>query len=201
MPPRLFLPPGYPHMITDRSGDDIAPLLDVLSAVPQLIVVVDRSLSLRFMNRPQGGYTPEQVVGRSILDFMDPDYKDRVRALIEGVFRDGAPSAYEIPAVDAQGVRQWHEGVVVPVTRGGTVRAAVVSTTNVTERRKAQEEAEELRSLVPLCAWCRRIRTDEGYWHTVEAYIERSGTAKVTHGLCAACESGLDDEHPKQESA
>lgn len=181
-------------MSTDIPGDGLAAIGDVVASLPQLIVVVDEQLAVRFMNRAQGGYRPEQVVGRSILDFMDPEYRDQVRDLIQRVFRTGQPATYEIPAIDASGERQWHEGVIMPVARKGLVRSAVISTTNVTARRRAQQEADRLRSLVPLCAWCRRVRTDEGYWATVEAYIEQSGRAKVTHALCSSCEAQMEEE-------
>lgn len=181
-------------MSTEIPRDGLAAIGDVVSALPQLIVVVDRQLELSFMNRAQGGYRPEQVIGRSILDFMDPEYRDQVRDIIQRVFRTGQPATYEIPAIDASGERQWHEGVVMPVARNGLVRSAVISTTNVTARRRAEEEADRLRLLVPLCAWCRRVRTDEGYWATVEAYIEHDGRSKVTHALCSSCEAQMEEE-------
>jgi hypothetical protein len=107
-----------------------------------------------------------------------------VRELIEGVFASGDSTTYEIPAIDAQGVRQWHEGTIYPLIRNGLPTIAVISTSNITARKQAEEEAKKLRPLVPVCSWCRKVRTDDGYWGTLEAYIEESKDAKVTHG-CA----------------
>ncbi|MFT3781768.1 MAG: PAS domain S-box protein [Nibricoccus sp.] len=58
------------------------------------------------------------------------------------------------------------------------------------ERELAAKKAEEiarLSKLIPMCAWCKKIRTDDGYWQAVEAYFdERHET--VTHSICADCE-------------
>jgi PAS domain S-box-containing protein len=171
--------------------DESVSLLEILSALPDLIVAVDRELRLLFMNRPQGGFAPDQVIGHSILDYMDPAFRAKVRELIEGVLASGQPTTYEIPAIDARGVRQWHQGTIHPLLRGGLPTIAVISTTNITARKLAEEEAKNLRRLVPVCSWCRKVRTDEGYWGTLEAYIEESKEAKVTHGMCPDCATAL----------
>lgn len=58
------------------------------------------------------------------------------------------------------------------------------------EARKRAEEALEqvrrLQDLMPICAWCRRVRSDDGYWEEVDAYLVARGAA-VTHGICAEC--------------
>lgn len=52
-----------------------------------------------------------------------------------------------------------------------------------------------LRSLIPMCAHCRRIRDDEQYWQSVEAYFKTEYNALVTHGLCQECMKKLYPEH------
>lgn len=44
-----------------------------------------------------------------------------------------------------------------------------------------------LRSLLPICSWCKKIRTDEGYWQEIEAYTEETSGSRVTHGMCEEC--------------
>lgn len=48
-------------------------------------------------------------------------------------------------------------------------------------------EFAELRSLVPICAACKKIRSDSDYWEQVENYLERHMDLTFTHGLCPAC--------------
>jgi hypothetical protein len=38
-----------------------------------------------------------------------------------------------------------------------------------------------------VCAWCRKIRDDEGYWDQLETYLQKNSDAKVSHGICPCC--------------
>ena len=51
----------------------------------------------------------------------------------------------------------------------------------------ALEHLKTLRGLLPICAWCKRIRDDDGYWSQVEAYIGAHTGAEFTHGICPEC--------------
>jgi len=44
-----------------------------------------------------------------------------------------------------------------------------------------------LSGLLPICAYCKGIRNDQGYWQKVEAYIEDHSQAEFTHGICPQC--------------
>lgn len=55
------------------------------------------------------------------------------------------------------------------------------------ELRTALDNVRELQGLLPLCAWCRRLRDDHGYWQELEAYVEQNTKAVVTHGICPEC--------------
>lgn len=52
---------------------------------------------------------------------------------------------------------------------------------------EALEHVKTLRGLLPICAWCKRIRDDHGYWKQVEAYIRANSEADFTHGICPEC--------------
>ncbi|MDQ7771982.1 MAG: PAS domain S-box protein [Elusimicrobiales bacterium] len=61
---------------------------------------------------------------------------------------------------------------------------------DISERRKMEEairEVKTLQDLIPICASCKKIRSDKGYWEQVESYFERRSDAKFTHGLCETC--------------
>ncbi len=51
----------------------------------------------------------------------------------------------------------------------------------------ALDRVKTLQGLLPICAWCKRIRDDEGYWSQVEAYFHKSTGADFTHGICPQC--------------
>ena len=68
----------------------------------------------------------------------------------------------------------------------------------LTERLQAAlEEVEQLRGLLPVCAWCRRVRDDDGYWDTIEGYLSKHLSTQYTHGMCQECASKFMDD-PQQ---
>jgi hypothetical protein len=44
-----------------------------------------------------------------------------------------------------------------------------------------------LQGLLPICAWCKRIRDDKGYWDQVEAYFHKYSGVDFTHSICPEC--------------
>lgn len=77
-----------------------------------------------------------------------------------------------------------------------------------TERRRAEEEKEKiivqlqealarvktLSGLLPICASCKKIRDDDGYWHQVEVYIRDHAEVEFSHGICPECVKKLYPE-------
>ena len=51
-----------------------------------------------------------------------------------------------------------------------------------------------LRGLLPICAACKNIRDDQGYWDQLESYISRHSEAQFTHGICPDCVKKLYPE-------
>lgn len=59
----------------------------------------------------------------------------------------------------------------------------------------ALSRVKTLRGLLPICAWCKKIRDDNGYWTQVEAYVASHSQAEFTHGICPSCSDDLTEEH------
>lgn len=59
------------------------------------------------------------------------------------------------------------------------------------DRVRALEEAlaqiHHLHGLLPICAWCKKIRNDQNYWEQVETYISERSDAQFTHSICPEC--------------
>ncbi len=49
------------------------------------------------------------------------------------------------------------------------------------------EEVKELKGLIPICAWCKKIRDDKGYWTMVENYIEKYSKMTFVNSICPSC--------------
>ena len=63
---------------------------------------------------------------------------------------------------------------------------------------EALDKVRTLHELLPICAWCKRIRDDHGYWKQVEAYIHEHTGADFTHGICPEC---LEKQRPTKGPA
>jgi sensor domain CHASE-containing protein len=49
-------------------------------------------------------------------------------------------------------------------------------------------QVRRLSGLLPICAWCRKVRKDDGYWQQVESYVSERSEARFSHGICPDCE-------------
>ena len=57
----------------------------------------------------------------------------------------------------------------------------------IMELEQALNEIKTLRGLIPLCAWCKKIRDDQGFWQRLEDYLRAHTEAQFTHGICPQC--------------
>jgi CheY-like chemotaxis protein len=62
---------------------------------------------------------------------------------------------------------------------------------NLAQRVRELEDAlarvHQLQGLLPMCAWCKRIRDDHNYWQQVEAYLSAHADVHFSHGICPDC--------------
>jgi len=57
--------------------------------------------------------------------------------------------------------------------------------------RQLTGQIETLQSLLPICAWCKKVRNDAGYWYQIEKYITANSATKITHGICPDCHAKM----------
>lgn len=60
--------------------------------------------------------------------------------------------------------------------------------------KRAMAEVKTLRGIVPICASCKKIRDDDGYWKAVDSYVQAHTEAEFSHGLCPECTQKLYPE-------
>lgn len=77
--------------------------------------------------------------------------------------------------------------------------ALLISEKQLTEELKtASENIKTLSGLLPICASCKNIRDDEGYWHQVEVYLKERTDADFSHGICPGCFQKLYPQYAKK---
>jgi PAS domain S-box-containing protein len=160
------------------------------------------------------GYTRDEMIGRPIWKFVVEDEiaHQRILAKLTG----------KMPP-DHGLVRTYRrkDGTTLPVlmddrqTRdeNGHIAGFRVIIQDITERKKMEEEREKLihelqeallkvktlSGLVPICASCKKIRDDKGYWNQIEAYISEHSEAQFSHSICPECARKLYPEFYKDE--
>jgi hypothetical protein len=57
----------------------------------------------------------------------------------------------------------------------------------IEDLQQAKARIQTLEGLIPMCAWCKRVRDDRGYWEQVEAYIAKLTGGHTTSSICPDC--------------
>ncbi len=67
------------------------------------------------------------------------------------------------------------------------------------ELKESLVRVNQLSGLLPICAWCKKIRDDQGYWTQLEAYIQHHSDAEFSHSICPACTQKHFPEAAREE--
>ena len=70
----------------------------------------------------------------------------------------------------------------------------------VRELQKALDDVRTLRGIIPICANCKKIRDDQGYWNQVEAYVRDHTEAEFSHSICPECMKELYPEFVRKKT-
>ena len=144
------------------------------------------------------GFTREELMSRPFIEFVHPDDRERTLKQNAEVRSGWQALAFENRYLCKDGSFRWFrwnatsdsgEKVIYSVARDVTEskRAEEEREKLVRELKAALAEVRTLRGILPICSYCRKIRDDENYWHTVESYISTHTGSKFSHGICPSC--------------
>ncbi len=144
------------------------------------------------------GFTRAELMSQPFIEFVHPDDSERTLKQNAQVRGGGEALAFENRYLCKDGSFRWFrwnaasdsaEQLIYSVARDITAskQAEEERETLVRELQTALAEVKTLREILPICSYCRKVRDDENYWHTVEGYISRHTTTRFSHGICPSC--------------
>lgn len=160
------------------------------------------------------GYAAREVLGKTTLEM--PLYRatEAREPLMGRLQRAGRVYGLEWEFQNRAGetITGLYSAEVIEV-QGERLLLSIVS--DITERKVLERERERmirelqaalsqikaLKGLLPICASCKKIRDDQGYWNQLETYISEHSEAEFTHGLCPECAELYFPKRPKPEAS
>ena len=153
------------------------------------------------------GFTRDELMARPFIDFVHPDDRDRTLGQNREVRGGSQARLFENRYLCKDGSFRW---LLWNSTRDEARRVIYGVARDITARKQSEEERERLvgelqaalgevrtlREFLPMCAYCKRIRDDENYWHGVEAYISKHTGTSFSHGICPDCLAKMAEPEP-----
>jgi PAS domain S-box-containing protein len=107
-------------------------LRNLLENIPDHVLILDRLGYIRYINHTAPGFTPEEVLGKPISIFLQPESSARAEQCLEDVFNSGTTSNLEASDVNFRSYRLRY----VPVIQDGAVASVLVVGTDITEQKR-----------------------------------------------------------------
>lgn len=176
-----------------------------------------RTQKVRVLNRVAKiilGYEPEEQVGElDPLEITTPEAYAELIALTMQFIQDGMQPDGTYRRTGRQDIHETvgkrRDGTLFPVeyqsmfvlNNAGVPIAGRMLVRDVSERKAQEAERERLLAelqealanvrtlsgLLPICAWCKKVRDDKGYWSEIEAFVHAHSEARFSHGICPDC--------------
>jgi len=145
------------------------------------------------------GYTEDEALKMNISQIVPPDKKAEAMEYLKRIALGEISESLETQRITKDGkiLDVW---LVVTCLKddSGAVDSIASTGRDITEikneLRRKETEVKTLRGLLPICASCKQIRDDKGYWHKIEAYIRDHSEAEFSHGICPKCAEKLYPE-------
>lgn len=174
----------------------------LISGLPGVMYVFDQSGRFKSWNQnfeKVSGYSKNEILKMNPLDFIATEDKQRVREAIDQVFQEGKAivearfstiSGETIPYLFT-GFKYTQEDINHVIGVGLDISERVKSETEkanlIKKLQEALAEVKQLSGLLPICASCKKIRDDKGYWNQIESYIKEHSKAEFSHCMCPEC--------------
>ncbi len=114
----------------------------LVESVPDIISTINLDYCIQFINRlpPNLGLKPEDMVGKSVFDFLPEEHHERLKEACAQVIETGGLATYEVQGLIS---RFWYASCVGPIQQDGELVGFVMASTNITDRKQAEIELQQ----------------------------------------------------------
>ena len=144
------------------------------------------------------GFTRQELMSRPFIQFVHPDDRTRTLEQNASVRHGGRALGFENRYMCRDGSFRWLRWNAAPIMVGQTIYGVARDVTEekaahtererlVRELQEALAEVKTLQEILPICSYCRKIRDDENYWHSVEEYVALHTSSRFSHSICPDC--------------
>ena len=158
------------------------------------------------------GFTVDELTSRPFIEFVHPDDRERTLAQNRNVRSGGRALGFENRYRCKDGSYRWFRWNAAPDATWSVIYSVardITAEKDATEERErlvrelqtALAEVKTLRAILPLCSYCRKVRDDEDYWHSVESYVAKHTHTRFSHGICPECYERVVAELDKDATA
>ena len=144
------------------------------------------------------GYTVDELGSRPFLEFVHPDDRERTLNQNRQVRGGGQALSFENRYRCKDGSFRWLRWNATPDAAQQVIYSIARDVTDakhaeeererlVTELQAALAEIKVLRDILPICSYCKKVRDDNDYWHSVESYVAQHTNTRFSHGVCPEC--------------
>jgi PAS domain S-box-containing protein len=214
----------YSFDITDRKRIEAAlkesetKFRSIAQSAKDAIITTDKTGAIIFCNkaaREMFGYREGELIGQSVSILIPERFREaHAKGMAKVVSTDNSPligATSELFGRSKTGnefaielsLSAWKSGEEVSYT--GIIR-------DISERKRHEQQRDalikrlqdslakvrQLSGLLPICASCKKIRDDKGYWNQIEAYIREHSEAEFSHGICPECTKKLYPEYHRR---
>ena len=192
----------------------------VAQSAKDAIITADNKGRIAFCNtaaEKMFGYREDELIGQSISILMPQRFRaahergmaqeaasGKSRLINEtvelfGITKDGSEFPIELSLSNwKSGDRMFYAGIIRDISKRKQrekEREALIDNLKTSLAR-----VRKLSGLLPICASCKKIRDDKGYWNQIEAYIRDHSEAEFSHGICPECTRKLYPQYYRKHS-
>lgn len=184
----------------------------ILDNMTDGVYVIDLDQKIQYWNRAAEsltGYFAKEMIGKSV-DEVDIRYEDVGGNILQPFEYPTALCIQERKMISKNFFIRTKDQKKIPIEENasplyskGEMSGVIANFRDITQcihTIESRLKSERKERLIPICGWCKKIRSDDNYWEQLETYLTNEGFGIFTHGMCPSCADKIFEKKVYLES-